>query len=92
MFPHTGSVTAASHVLHLYCRAVPYKEFFKHSDGDLCLVMAYCEGGDLFRYVKQLRWAQGGSRGQHSARSRGQCTHAAPHPWIPSVEPTRAGL
>jgi serine/threonine protein kinase len=35
--------------------AVPYKEFFKADDGDLCLVMAYCEGGDLFRYIKQLR-------------------------------------
>ncbi|EFJ45687.1 NimA-related protein kinase 8, partial [Volvox carteri f. nagariensis] len=34
---------------------VPYKEFFKHTDGDLCLVMAYCEGGDLFRYIRDLR-------------------------------------
>ncbi|GIL83647.1 hypothetical protein Vretimale_10444 [Volvox reticuliferus] len=34
---------------------VPYKEFFKHPDGDLCLVMAYCEGGDLFRYIRDLR-------------------------------------
>ncbi|GLC45389.1 Serine/threonine-protein kinase Nek11 [Pleodorina starrii] len=34
---------------------VPYKEFFKHPDGDLCLVMAYCEGGDLFHYIRDLR-------------------------------------
>eukprot|EP00798_Chlamydomonas_sp_ICE-L_P012432 gene12432-15631_t len=34
---------------------VPYREFFKHPDGDLCLVMAYCEGGDLFKYIKQLK-------------------------------------
>ncbi|GLI64356.1 hypothetical protein VaNZ11_007596, partial [Volvox africanus] len=34
---------------------VPYKEFFKHPDGDLCLVMAYCEGGDLFRFIRDLR-------------------------------------
>ena len=34
---------------------MPYKECFKHQDGDLCLVMAYCEGGDLFHYIKQLR-------------------------------------
>ncbi|KAG2442043.1 hypothetical protein HYH02_009835 [Chlamydomonas schloesseri] len=34
---------------------VPYKEFFKHTDGDLCLVMAFCEGGDLFKYIRELR-------------------------------------
>ena len=34
---------------------VPYKEFFKAEDGDLCLVMAYCEGGDLFKHVKALK-------------------------------------
>ncbi|KAG2440790.1 hypothetical protein HXX76_003646 [Chlamydomonas incerta] len=34
---------------------VPYKEFFKHTDGDLCLVMAFCEGGDLFKHIRQLR-------------------------------------
>ena len=33
---------------------VPYKEFFK-DDGDLCLVMAHCEGGDLYHYVRQKR-------------------------------------
>jgi hypothetical protein len=31
-------------------------QFFKHPDGDLCLVMAFCEGGDLFRYIRDLRW------------------------------------
>ncbi|GFH08235.1 NimA-related protein kinase 8 [Haematococcus lacustris] len=34
---------------------VPYREFFKHPDGELCLVMAYCEGGDLYQYIKHLR-------------------------------------
>lgn len=34
---------------------VPYREFFKHKDGDVCLVMAYCEGGDLFQYIKGLK-------------------------------------
>ncbi|GFR51826.1 hypothetical protein Agub_g14289, partial [Astrephomene gubernaculifera] len=34
---------------------VPYKEFFKHTDGDVCLVMALCEGGDLLRYIRELR-------------------------------------
>ena len=33
---------------------VPYKEFFNH-DGNLCLVMAHCEGGDLFQYIRQKR-------------------------------------
>ena len=33
---------------------VPYKEFFNH-DGDLCLVMAHCEGGDLFHYIRGKR-------------------------------------
>ncbi|KAG1658695.1 hypothetical protein FOA52_013635 [Chlamydomonas sp. UWO 241] len=33
---------------------VPYKEFFKDGS-DLCLVMAHCEGGDLYRHVKALR-------------------------------------
>mmetsp|Transcript_13648 Transcript_13648/g.33577 ORF Transcript_13648/g.33577 Transcript_13648/m.33577 type:complete len:375 (-) Transcript_13648:902-2026(-) len=48
-----------AHVLSLlrHPHIVPYKEFFKHADGDLCLVMAYCEGGDMFRYVKSLRRA-----------------------------------
>ena len=31
------------------------QEFFKF-DGDLCLVMAHCEGGDLFAHAKALRW------------------------------------
>ncbi|KAJ9513732.1 hypothetical protein QJQ45_015488, partial [Haematococcus lacustris] len=34
---------------------VPYREFFRHPDGELCLVMAYCEGGDLYQYIKHLR-------------------------------------
>ena len=33
---------------------VPYKEFFNHEDS-LCLVMAHCEGGDLFQYIRQKR-------------------------------------
>lgn len=33
---------------------VPYREFF-HYEGDLCLVMAHCEGGDLYAHVKALR-------------------------------------
>jgi serine/threonine protein kinase len=33
---------------------VPYKEFF-HSGGDLCLVMALCEGGDLYQHTKPVR-------------------------------------
>ena len=33
---------------------VPYKEFF-HSGGDLCLVMALCEGGDLYQATKPVR-------------------------------------
>lgn len=46
--------------MHVFLRmqhphVVPYKEFFKHPDGDLCLVMAYCEGGDLFKYIRDLR-------------------------------------
>lgn len=32
------------------------QEFFKF-DGDLCLVMAHCEGGDLFAHAKALRKA-----------------------------------
>lgn len=35
--------------------ASPAQEFFKF-DGDLCLVMAHCEGGDLFAHAKALRW------------------------------------
>ncbi|GAX79942.1 hypothetical protein CEUSTIGMA_g7382.t1 [Chlamydomonas eustigma] len=33
---------------------VPYKEFFNH-EGDLCLIMAHCEGGDLFQHIKRKR-------------------------------------
>ena len=45
------------HVLSLlrHPHVVPYKEFFKAADGDLCLVMAFCEGGDLFKYIRELR-------------------------------------
>ena len=35
---------------------VPYREFF-HFEGDLCLVMAFAEGGDLYAHVKALRKA-----------------------------------
>ena len=34
--------------------ALPMQEFFNH-EGDLCLVMAYCDGGDLFNYIKNLK-------------------------------------
>eukprot|EP00798_Chlamydomonas_sp_ICE-L_P031329 gene31329-6476_t len=37
---------------------VPYREFFTHPDGDMCLVMAHCEGGDLHKHIKRLTRAE----------------------------------
>ncbi|KAG1660669.1 hypothetical protein FOA52_006830 [Chlamydomonas sp. UWO 241] len=50
------SAVRECHLLSLlrHPHIVPYKEFF-HFDGELCLVMAHCEGGDVYSHVKAVR-------------------------------------